>query len=99
MCRRRATIFSAWHIMRCITKAGIRLASKAGARPRIARPEHDYAAALQELSRRQGIEVAITLEDLHDYLDMAAWQPPRDTLVKLSRHNAWLRSLVGRTAK
>jgi hypothetical protein len=50
------------------------------------------------MARRLSVDVPITLHDLHDYLGATAWQPPRDTLVKLSRHNVWLRSLVGRSA-
>jgi hypothetical protein len=72
--------------------------SRAGATARRVRPDHDYTTILEQLARRLGIDVAITLDDLHDYLDSAGWQPPRDTLLKLSRHNPWLRLLLGRMA-
>jgi hypothetical protein len=74
------------------------LPSRDSARRSRVRPEHDYTAILQEMARRLDIRVSITLDDLHDYLDTAGWQPPRDTLIKLSRHNRWLRALVGRSA-
>jgi hypothetical protein len=61
------------------------------------RPEHDYATILRGMAAQLKIDVTITLEDLHEYLDAAGWQPPRDTLVKLSRRNAWLRSVVGQS--
>jgi hypothetical protein len=73
--------------------------SGAGASVGEVRPEHDYATILERMAGRLGIEAAITLNDLHEYLDAAAWQPPRDTLVKLSRRNVWLRSIVGSSAK
>jgi hypothetical protein len=74
------------------------LASRGDARPRRSRPEHDYAAILRDMAAQLKIYVSVTLEDLHDYLDAVGWQPPRDTLVKLSRRNAWLRSVVGKSA-
>jgi hypothetical protein len=65
-------------------------------RPRFLNPDHDYATILGELARPLGIDVAITLEDLDGYLDSQGWRPPYDTLVRLSRRNEWLWSLVKR---
>jgi hypothetical protein len=62
-------------------------------------PEHDYAGVLARLARQIGLQLSITLEDLDDYLDSQNWRPPHDMLVRLSRRNRWVRSLLGRPEK
>jgi nucleoside diphosphate kinase len=49
---------------------------------------------LWQLAQRLGIDVPITLEDLDAYLDSQGWRPPHDMLVRLSRRNRWVRSLL-----
>ena len=64
------------------------------AKPVAARPEHCYANILERMAERLGITVPITLTDLDAYLDREGWRPPHDMLVRLSRKNKWLRTLV-----
>ena len=59
------------------------------------RAEHDDTAILQKLARRQGIDVPITLEDLDGYLEACGWRPPHDMLLRLARHNRWIRQRLG----
>jgi hypothetical protein len=68
------------------------LADHAGALPPREKPEHDYRAVLASLAARLGLELPITLTDLDAHLDQNGWRPPRETLVRLAKHNAWLRS-------
>ncbi|MEX2091562.1 MAG: hypothetical protein WD971_02740 [Pirellulales bacterium] len=63
-------------------------------KPTALRPEHDYASILDRLAERLGVDVPITLADLDAYLDREGWRPPHDMLVRLSRKNKWLRTLV-----
>jgi hypothetical protein len=63
-------------------------------RPTHRRPEHDYAQILARMAQELGISVSITLEDLDAWLDAQGWRPPHDMLVRLSRKNRWLRTLV-----
>jgi len=53
-------------------------------------PEHDYSAALQDLANKLGVSLPDTLEGLDDYLAREGWQPPRDTLRRLSGSNPWI---------
>ena len=55
-------------------------------------PDHDYGIVLGELARGLGISVPITLEGLDEHLAEVGWQPPRDTLSRLSTQNRWIRS-------
>ncbi len=57
-------------------------------------PEHDYDAVLRRMARQLNIDAPITLADLDRYLDSRGWRPPHDMLVRLSRRNAWIRSLL-----
>jgi hypothetical protein len=56
--------------------------------------DHDYTAILGELAARLGVDIPITLEDLDDYLATQGWRPPHDTLVRLTRNNAWAKTLI-----
>lgn len=57
-------------------------------------PEHDYPAVLDDLARRLGMEVRVTMEDLDRMLDAHHWRPPNDMLVRLSRRNRWIQLLL-----
>lgn len=58
--------------------------------------DHDYAAILNRQAAGLGIHVAATLEDLDACLDANGWRPPHDMLIRLSRRNRWIRSLLRR---
>lgn len=58
----------------------------------LGQPDHDYAVVLGDLAAELGISVPITLEGLDEHLAEVGWQPPRDTLSRLSSHNRWIRS-------
>jgi hypothetical protein len=75
---------------------GIRsgLTCRGESRPRLLHPDHDYATILRDLAQRLDIHVPMTLEDLDEYLESQGWRPPYDMLVRLSRANDWLLSLV-----
>jgi len=53
-------------------------------------PGHDYVSALGALARDLGIEAAISLEGLDEYLDERGWRPSPDMMSKLASTNAWL---------
>jgi hypothetical protein len=57
-------------------------------------PEHDYAVILRNHAHSLGIAAEVTLEGLDRYLDSCGWRPPHDMLVRLSRKNKWLRTLL-----
>jgi hypothetical protein len=62
------------------------------------RAGHDYEQILRRLAvgLGLGVNVAITLEGLDAYLDAQGWRPPHDMLIRLSRRNRWVRSLLRR---
>jgi hypothetical protein len=60
-----------------------------GVRPSAA-PAHDFAAILPALARPLGLAPPLSLEGLDDFLDGHGWRPPRDTLRKWSRRNAYV---------
>jgi hypothetical protein len=70
----------------------------ASAKPRRAIAGHDYTGILQRMAQRLQLPVMITLEALDEYLDAQGWRPPHDMLVRLSRHNRWVRSLMQQSA-
>ena len=55
-----------------------------------ATPEHDYAAALAEVAAGAGIDLPHGMEAVDDHLAAHGWQPPYDTLLRLSGTNAWI---------
>jgi hypothetical protein len=55
---------------------------------------HDYVAILGRLTGSIGLQIPITLESLDAYLDSQGWRPPHDMLIRLSRRNRWVRSLL-----
>ncbi|HEX2474213.1 MAG TPA: hypothetical protein VHK01_05685, partial [Lacipirellulaceae bacterium] len=68
-------------------------------RRRWRQPDHNYDDVLARLAQQLKITVAITLEELDAYLDSQGWRPPHDMLVRLSRRNRWVRSLLCRPDK
>lgn len=65
--------------------------------PSCANPEHDYAKALGELGRQVDYVGPVTLEALDRYLELQAWRPSHDMLVRLAKHNSWLASQLEQT--
>lgn len=68
--------------------------SKSDWRPRRASTDHDYVSVLSRLAQDLGIAVEMTLEGLDDCVDAYGWRPPHDMLIRLSRRNRWVRSLL-----
>ena len=69
-----------------------------GLRPR-GTPKHDYARILRDMAGELGIEVEISLEGLHAYLQQSDWGPSPEMLARLSTAcpgNRWLRLLSER---
>lgn len=61
-----------------------------GVRPRA--PKHDFASVLAERARALGIaHDDWSLEGVDALLEARGWKPPRDTLRKWARRNAWIR--------
>jgi hypothetical protein len=50
--------------------------------------------ALRRLAESLRLDVQITLESLDNCLDAHGWRPPHDMLIRLSRRNRWVRSLL-----
>jgi hypothetical protein len=74
---------------------------EAGIPSRLGKPittqaDHNYSVVLSRLAHDLGIDVPVTLEDLDAYLDSQGWRPPHDMLVRLARHNRWVRSMLHR---
>jgi hypothetical protein len=67
------------------------LADHADAMPPREKTDHDYHSVVASLAARLGLELPITLTDLDAYLAQHGWRPPRETLVRLAKHNPWLR--------
>ena len=62
-------------------------------------PDHDYPAILQDMARKLGANVEVTLEGLHEHLTNAGWAPQPDMLTRLAANapkNRWLQHLAGR---
>jgi hypothetical protein len=70
------------------------LPPRADCPPKRAPKDHDYPAILRGLARQLNIDVALNLQALDEYLDSQGWRPPYDMLVRLSRRNKWLWSVV-----
>ncbi len=75
--------------------SGIPAANKS--RPNRLRAGHDYSALLRRMALSLKLEVPITLQGLDEYLDSQGWRPPHDMLIRLSRRNRWVRSLLRRS--
>ncbi len=62
-------------------------------------PGHDYTGILQSMADELGIDVEISLEGLHDYLQKTDWGPTPDMLAHLAAacpRNRWLQLLTKR---
>jgi hypothetical protein len=75
------------------------LARSATGLPAKGKPEHDYAGILREMADRLGINVEMSLEGLHAYLQETGWGPPPEMLARLAVacwRNKWLEMLAER---
>jgi hypothetical protein len=68
--------------------------SEPGMTPKAA-PRHDYAGTLGALAQGLGIDVAISLEGLDEYLHERGWRPSPEIIAKLATHNFWLAARIG----
>jgi hypothetical protein len=62
-------------------------------------PEHDYAGILRRMAAELGIDVDVTFEDLHAYLEETGWAPSPEMLARLAaatRSNRWVQELARR---
>jgi hypothetical protein len=71
---------------------GSGLADSVGCKPADKIAEHNYHAVLTDLAKRLHVDIPITLGDLDQHLAEQGWQPSRDTLQRLAKHNRWLQS-------
>ncbi len=63
------------------------------------KPEHDYTTILQQMASELGLEIEISLEGLHAYLQQIDWAPAPEELARLAiacRRNKWLQRLAER---
>lgn len=63
--------------------------------------EHDFTTILREMARRLWIDVDVSLEGLHNYLQKTGWGPSPEMLARLARagkSNRWLQVFVERLA-
>lgn len=63
--------------------------------------EHDFTSILGEMAKRLWIDVEISLQGLHNYLQKTGWGPSAEMLDRLARvgkSNAWLRHLAAEVA-
>jgi hypothetical protein len=61
--------------------------------------KHDYSRVLRQQADQLGIDVEISLEGLHAYLQNSGWAPPPHMLARLAAacpQNRWLADLAGR---
>lgn len=58
------------------------------------RADHDYTAILKRLAAGCRVNVDITLDALDAHLDSQGWRPPHDMLIRLSRRNRWVKSIL-----
>lgn len=63
--------------------------------------EHDFAGILRDMAKRLWIDVEISLEGLHAYLQKTGWGPTPEMLARLARagkSNPWLKRLAAELA-
>jgi hypothetical protein len=78
-------------------RSGLPLGST-GLKPK-GEPGHDYTGILRAMADELGIDVEISLEGLHDYLQQTDWGPTPDMLARLAAacpRNRWLQLLAKR---
>lgn len=66
-----------------------------------AKSEHDFAGILNDMARRLWVDVEISLQGLHAYLQRTGWGPSPEMLDRLARagkSNAWLQHLAANVA-
>ncbi len=66
---------------------------------RRSKSDHDYAAILESMATQLGIDVEISLEGLHRYLQQTGWGPSDEMLARLAIacwRNPWLQTLASR---
>lgn len=71
--------------------------SRNGVVQSIVKPDHDYPGILNDMARKLGATVEITLEGLHEYLSKVGWAPQPDMLTRLAANapkNRWLQHLA-----
>lgn len=74
------------------TDSGIPATS--GKRSKSRNADHDYVKIINRLAAESGLAVETTLEALDSCLDEHGWRPPHDMLIRLSRRNVWVHSLL-----
>jgi hypothetical protein len=79
------------------TESGIPATS--GKRSKSQKSDHDYVEVINRLAAAIGVNVDATLEGLDSCLDSHGWRPPHDMLIRLSRRNRWVRSLLKHRGK
>jgi hypothetical protein len=68
--------------------------ARTGKRSGSVRSDHNYVEVINRLAAAIGMNVDATLEALDGCLDAHGWRPPHDMLIRLSRRNRWVRSLL-----
>jgi hypothetical protein len=68
-------------------------------RSKSSKSDHDYVEVINRLAGEIGLTVETTLEALDSCLDAHGWRPPHDMLIRLSRRNRWVRSLLQHPAE
>ena len=57
-------------------------------------PEHSYPDILKSMALKNGLDIEITWESLHSYLESEGWAPPVDTFFKLAEKSQWMTCFV-----
>lgn len=63
--------------------------------------EHDFTSILRDMAKRLWIDVEVSLEGLHSYLQKTGWGPSPETLARLARagrSNRWLQVFLEKLA-
>jgi hypothetical protein len=63
-------------------------------RSKSGKSDHDYVEVITRLAAEVGVNTEATLKGLDSCLDSHGWRPPHDMLIRLSRRNRWVRSLL-----
>jgi len=54
------------------------------------KPDNDYRGVLSDMAKKTGIDIAITMESLDEYLCQEGWRPKIDTLSRFASENEWV---------
>jgi hypothetical protein len=71
-----------------------RIPATSGKRSKSGKSDHDYVEVITRLGAEVGVNTEATLKGLDSCLDSYGWRPPHDMLIRLSRRNRWVRSLL-----